>query len=678
MKKILNSISKGFQQIGPAIMPVIAVLPIAGFLLGIGSAVQQQALIDQLPFLGAAGVQQFGVLINAVGNLIIGNLGLFFAVGVAMNLSGKKGMAAFSAVLAFLVMNKTIEIVLGLSADSLSSTAYANVLGIYTLQTGVFGGLMVGIMVYQLYKRFHDIQLPQALSFFQGERFVPIISTLGAILLGLVMIVIWTPIQGAFDLFTNWLIETPYRFLAVFLYGFIMRLVQAFGLQHLIYPFFYFQMGSYTTASGTVVTGESSIFFAQMADGVPVTVGGFMTGSYINSIMCVAVALAIYHAAKPEKKQYVKGVMSGGAITAIFTGVSEPIEFSYLLISPFLWFVNSVMVGLGYAVTDLLEIRLGTGLAGNLIDYILYGIIPGSKNWYLLIPVGAVFFIVQYLLFSFFIRKMDIKTPGREDDEELEEMPETGTASEFAAKMIEYLGGKDNIVTLENCFTRVRAELRDRSLIHKAGFRALGASGVTEPGQNNVQVIFGPQSERIVNDMKAVLAGEKVKADAPPVLEAEDEADRIFGKEEFVAAASGKVIPLEAVKDDVFSKKMMGEGFAIEPTDGTVVSPVNGKIVTVFPTMHAIGIRSDLGKEIIVHMGLDTVELKGEGFEVCVKAGDDVQAGDRLAKFDREFVEGKGLSTVIPVVMANVQGKKVTVKPEGPVRAGDCLDVTIE
>lgn len=679
MKKVMNTISKAFQKVGPAIMPVIAVLPIAGFLLGIGSALQQTAMISALPFLGNDVVQHFAVLINSIGNLILGNLGLFFAVGIAMNLSGKKGMAAFSAVLAFLTMHKTIEIVLGIDAEVLaSSNAYATVLGINTLQTGVFGGLVVGIVVYLLYKKFHEVQFPQALSFFQGERFIPIISTLVAIILGLLMILIWPPIQGVFDAFTDWLINTPYRFLAVFMYGFVMRLVQAFGLQHLIYPFFYFQMGSYTTAAGAVVTGESSIFFAQMADGVPITVGGFMTGSYVNSIMCCAVALAIYHEAKPARKKYVKGIMLGAAITVAFTGVSEPIEFAYLLISPFLWFVNSVMVGLGYAVTDLLQIRLGTGLAGNIIDYVLYGIIPQANNFLLLIPVGAAFFAAQYFLFRFFIRKFNIKTPGRED-EAIEEVDQKAiSGSNMAVKMLEYFGGKENIITLENCFTRVRVTLKDRSIVQKDKFKALGAQGVVEPGENGVQVIFGPASEKIVGNMKKVMSGEMVVEEEIELVDVEKNEQLLLQKEPFVAPLSGNLVTLDKVNDSVFSQKMMGEGFAVEPNEGLVVSPVNGKIITIFPTKHAIGITSDLGKEIIVHMGLDTVELNGEGFNVLVKEGDIVEVGDNLAKMDLDFIKKNAKDTIVPIVITNMQGKSIHIKPIGTVQRGQSIDVDIK
>lgn len=680
MKKIMSTISKAFQKVGPAIMPVIAVLPIAGFLLGIGSAMQQTALISALPFLGNTVVQSFAVLINSIGNLILGNLGLFFAVGIAMNLSGKKGMAAFSAVLAFLTMNKTIEIILQVDAEKLaSSNAYATVLGINTLQTGVFGGLVVGIVVYMLYKKFHEVQFPQAFSFFQGERFVPIISTLAAIALGFVMILVWPPIQGVFDTFTNWLIHTPYRFLAVFMYGFIMRLVQAFGLQHLIYPFFYFQMGSYTTLSGTIVTGESSIFFAQMADGVPITVGGFMTGSYINSIMCCAVALAIYKEAKPARKKYVKGIMLGAAITVAFTGVSEPIEFAYLLISPFLWFINSFMVGLGYAVTDLLQIRLGTGLAGNMIDYVLYGIVPQANNFLLLIPVGIAFFFAQYFLFRFCIRKFNIKTPGREAAEEIELLEKSAvSASQTAVKMVEYLGGKDNVVSLENCFTRVRATVKDRGIVQKSMFKTLGAQGCVEPGEHGIQVIFGPASEKIVSDMKRVMSGEQVKDEPLKLHDTAQNEREMLGREQFVAAITGTLIPLEQVDDPVFSQKMMGEGFAIIPKDGHVVSPVNGVITTIFPTRHAIGITSDLGKEVIIHMGLDTVELNGKGFQILVKEQEIVEAGTPIAIMDLSVLETYEKSAVSAVVIANAMGKKLHLSSYGSVAAGDALEIGIQ
>lgn len=685
MKKYLNTISQGLQKVGPAIMPVIAVLPIAGFLLGIGSAIQQDAMIELIPALGASGVQMFAGIINSVGNLIIGNLGLFFAVGIAMNLAGKKSMAAFSALLAFLVMNKTIEVFLSLDAEKVANSGnrYATVLGINTLQTGVFGGLVIGIMVYLLYKKFSEVEFPMALSFFQGERFVPIISTLGGIIMGFVMILIWPPVQGVFDAFTNWLIDTPYRFLAVFLYGFFMRLVQAFGLQHLIYPFFYFQMGEYVNKAGEVIKGDSPIFFAQMADGVPITAGGFMTGSYINSIMCVAVAMAIVHTAKKSKKAATKGVMTSGAITAAFTGVSEPIEFSYLLISPFLWVVNSIMVGLGYAVTDALQIRLGTGLAGNIIDYILYGIIPKSTNYLLLIPVGAVFFVVQYCLFRFFITKFDIKTPGREDDDDLENdsavaADETGVV--LAAKMIEYLGGKDNIKTLTNCFTRVRTTVKDKSAVQKDKFKTLGAKGVTEPSEDGLQVIFGPQSEKIVNNMKRVM-NRIVTVPKEAVLIVNDtltDTADICGKEDFVSPATGKLIPLSQVKDPVFAEKTLGDGFAVEPIDSRIVSPVNGTIAMVFPTKHAVAITSDLGKEMLIHMGIDTVELNGKGFEILVKEGDTVETGTPIAKMDLSLLRKEGKDTVIPVIMTNSGEKTVRVSPYGEVKEGQVIDFDVQ
>lgn len=687
VKKTLSAIGGGFQKFGPAIMPVIAVLPIAGLLLGVGSALSTGSLIELVPALGAEPVQLFASLVKAVGNLIIGNLGLFFAVGIAMNMAGKKSMAAFSAVLAYLVMNTTISTVMGITADDVAAnTAYATVLGINTLQSGVFGGLLTGIMVYQLYKRFSETQLPQALSFFQGERLVPIVSTLGGILLGCLMMVIWPPVQWVFEVFTSWLTTTPLRFLAVFLYGFVMRLVQAFGLQHLIYPFFYFQMGSYTTAAGTVVTGESSIFFAQIADGVPVTVGGFMTGSYVNSIMCCAIALAIYRCAKPERRKYVKGLLIPAVITVAFTGVSEPIEFMYLLISPFLWVVNSAMVGLGYAVTDLLQIRLGTGLAGNVIDYVLYGILPQSNNFLLLIPVGAVFFAVQYFLFSFFIRRFDIKLPGREDDEALPEAQASGPAGNLgvAAKMIELLGGKENIISFENCFTRVRAVVKNRDVVSKDSFRALGASGTVFPGDSGVQVIFGPQSEAIVNAMKRVMAGEAVPEDEP-VMAAQtlESAEKIMmGKENFASPATGTVIPLAELADGVFSAGMMGPGFAVVPqADATgkveVVSPVNGTVVAVFPTKHAFGIKSDLGKEVVVHVGIDTVDLQGKGFESTVSVGDTIEVGTPLVTFDEKIVKDAGCNPAVVVVITNAMGKVLSVSPMGTARSADDLDVEI-
>ncbi|HJB94701.1 MAG TPA: glucose PTS transporter subunit IIA, partial [Candidatus Mediterraneibacter intestinigallinarum] len=337
----------------------------------------------------------------------------------------------------------------------------------------------------------------------------------------------------------------------------------------------------------------------------------------------------------------------------------------------------------GYAVTDALQIRLGTGLAGNIIDYILYGIIPKSTNYLLLIPVGAVFFVVQYCLFRFFITKFDIKTPGREDDDDLENdsavaADETGVV--LAAKMIEYLGGKDNIKTLTNCFTRVRTTVKDKSAVQKDKFKTLGAKGVTEPSEDGLQVIFGPQSEKIVNNMKRVM-NRIVTVPKEAVLIVNDtltDTADICGKEDFVSPATGKLIPLSQVKDPVFAEKTLGDGFAVEPIDSRIVSPVNGTIAMVFPTKHAVAITSDLGKEMLIHMGIDTVELNGKGFEILVKEGDTVETGTPIAKMDLSLLRKEGKDTVIPVIMTNSGEKTVRVSPYGEVKEGQVIDFDVQ
>lgn len=505
-----QKIADVLQMIGPAIMPVIAVLPPAALAMGIGSALQQDALVTLLPFLQAGWIHQLAVLLNSVGSLIIGNLGVFFAVGIAVNLTNKSGMAGLSALVSFLVMHQTINCIMGLTADSLASTAYASVLGIVSYQCGVFGGLVIGILMANLYNRFHEIQLPEWLSFFAGERFVLILALLGGMVTGAAMCVVWPLIQGVFDAFTNWLTTSPLRFLVVFCYGFFMRLVQAFGLQHLIYPFFYFQMGEYVTKAGNVVTGDSSIFFAQMADGVDITVGGFMTGSYIASILCVGIAFAMYRTARPERKKKVKGVLFGAALCALLTGITEPVEFSFLLISPVLWVIYSALVGLGYAICDLLQIRLGTALAGNVVDYILYGVIPQAKNWFLLIPVGIAFFVVVYFIFSRYIKARNLHTIGRESEEdiaiekELEKDPDA-----LPRKVLEYLGGASNIKSITNCITRVRAKVYDRSLVDVNAYKEVGAKACVTPGSDSVQLVYGAAAEPITASIKRIMSGEQ-------------------------------------------------------------------------------------------------------------------------------------------------------------------------
>lgn len=680
LKDLKNRISDGFQLIGPSIMPVIAILPIAALMMGIGSALQQQSMIDIMPFLANAGVVRVSTLLNAMGNLIIGNLGLFFAVGIAMNLSGKSGMAALSSLLCFLVMHKTIELTAGITADTLAAkSGYANVLGIYTFQCGVFGGLLVGIVVAWLYNKYHEIELPQSLAFFQGERFIPIISVLGGIVLGLVMLVIWPPVQGAFNAFTTWLIHTPYRFLCIFLYGFVMRLVQAFGMQHLIYPFFYFQMGEYTTKAGNVVTGESSIFFAQMADHHDITVGGFMAGSYIATTLCLAIALAMYHCARPERKKKVKGVLLGAALTALFTGVTEPIEFSFLLISPMLWLVYSALVGLGYAVLDLLQVRLGTALAGNLLDYILYGILPKAHNFLLFIPVALIFFVAGYIIFKTYITKRDIKTIGREDESEiqLEEMLDND-GDDLPMKVLEYLGGASNVKSVTNCITRVRAKVYDRSIVNLDDYKLIGAKAVVTPGSDNVQLVYGGASERIANTIKHLVAGGSMETAPVQKEEKKEKATfKIPAQVNLKIPADGELITLKDLDDGMFSEKIVGDGFAIRPTNGKVYSPVNGHVESVFPTKHALGLVDENGMEVLIHMGIDTVELEGEGFELSVKKGDKIKAGDALASMDLETIKSKGKDTPVIIAFSNIDGKEIKEPERKQVHVGEEIQIKI-
>lgn len=669
------------QNLGKAFMLPVAMLPAAGLLLGLGNAAQQDVTLQYLPFLDANWIQLVARVMEDSGGIIFSNLALIFAIGIAIGLAGD-GAAALAALVGYLVLNRVMSTWMGVTPEMVASDpSFANVLGIPTLQTGVFGGIIVGLIAAYSYNRFHNIEMPSFLGFFAGKRFVPIASAVLSLLVGLLMLLVWPPIQGAMNSASLWLIEEGTYF-AVFFFGFIKRLLIPFGLHHIFYAPFWYEFGTYTTAAGEIVRGDMTIFFAQLKDGVDITAGNFMAGEYpIMMFGLPAAALAMYHTARPEKKKFVAGLLGSAALTSFLTGITEPLEFSFMFISPVLYVIHAVLDGLAFVLMTFFSVNIGYTFSGGAIDFLLFGILPGKEPWWIAIILGLIFAVIYYVIFRFAINKFNLMTPGREkaEDEQSQE-GKKGTVSELPYNILDAMGGRENIANLDACITRLRVSVNDVKDVDKSRLKQLGAAGVLEVG-NNIQAIFGPRSEIIKSQMKDIMSGkapknvvtnqeeeveQQIEEVMPDVLQAEVKVDI------FVSPITGEIKPISEVPDAVFAEKMMGDGFAILPTDGAIVSPVDGTIVNLFPTKHALGIETDNGLEILIHVGIDTVKLEGNGFEALVAQGDKVKRGQPLLKVDLAYVKEHAPSIITPIVFTNLkEGETIQIDKNGTVESGE-------
>ncbi|MGD7046298.1 glucose-specific PTS transporter subunit IIBC [Jeotgalibacillus proteolyticus] len=680
-KKLFGSL----QKIGKALMLPVAILPAAGLLLAFGNALQNDTLINIAPFLTAGWIEVVASVMEESGGIVFDNLPLLFAVGVAIGLAGGDGVAGIAAIIGYLIMNATMGTVLGLDIQQVTGDsvdpANALVLGIPTLQSGVFGGIIVGSLAAYMYNRFYDIELPTYLGFFAGKRFVPIATAGSAVILGLLMLVVWPSIQDALNYFSNSLLSVNMA-LSAFVFGVIERALIPFGLHHIFYTPFWFEFGSYVNNAGETIRGDNYIFQAQIKDNVQdLTAGTFMAGKYPFMMFGLpAAALAIYHEARKEKKKLVAGIMGSAALTSFLTGITEPIEFAFLFVAPILFAVHALFAGLSFLTMHLLDVKIGMTFSGGLIDFLLFGTLNPQTNWWLVLPVGAVFAVIYYFGFRFAIRKFNLATPGREVDEDgNDEAKPASSKSDLPYDILEAFGGSANISNLDACITRLRIQVNEPSQVDKKELKRLGAAGVLEVG-NNVQAIFGPRSDSLKHQMKDIIEGKSPRpAKVNPSEEVEKEIEQTSPaalqnaeqSHSFVSPLTGRAVSITEVPDQVFSGKMMGDGFAIIPSAGEVYSPVNGKIVNVSPTKHAVGIESDNGREILIHFGIDTVKLNGEGFETHVSEGDTVKAGDLLLTVDLESVADKVPSIMTPVIFTNlVNGEEVKVIKES-VAKGD-------
>lgn len=687
------------QRIGRSFMLPIAILPVAGLLLGLGSSFTNQTAIATYRLEGILGegtlLHSLLVVMNHVGSAIFDNLPLIFAVGVAIGMAKKeKEVAALAALIAFFVMHISINSILELKGDLLPDGSISpdvlegtitSVCGITSLQMGVFGGIIVGLGVAALHNRFYKIQFPNALSFFAGSRFIPVISTLVYMIVGILMYFIWPLVQNGIYALGSLVTGTGY--LGTFFFGIIKRALIPFGLHHVFYlPFWQTALGGSSYVAGQLVSGGQNIFFAQLADAANIThfsadATRYFSGEFIFMIFGLpGAALAMYRCARPERKKAAGGLLLSAALTSMLTGITEPLEFSFLFVAPALFGVQVLLAGSCYMVAHILNIAVGLTFSGGLIDLFLFGILQGNAKtgWLMILPAGIIYFFLYYFSFSFLIRKYDLKTPGREEGTEETRLytkadVKQKASSQTSVLITEGLGGSENILDVDCCATRLRITVKDPSLITEETLKASGAKGVIQKGPN-VQVIYGPQVTVIKADLEeyisspasavptdsAALSTGKKAVDSPAVFSAM-----------ICSPATGTAMDLSQVKDGMFSEGIMGPGAAILPDEGKMYAPFSGTVSMVFDTKHAISLTADNGMEVLIHIGIDTVNLKGKYFRIHTAAGEKVKKGQLLADFDLANIKKEGYSVVTPVILVNGENQDVQLLKKGHIQKGE-------
>ena len=698
------------QRVGRSFMLPIALLPVAGLLLGIGSSFTNATMLEAY---GLTGVIYPGSLLytildimNQCGNVVFANLALLFAMGVAIGMAKKeKEVAALSGAIAYLVMNTAISAMINANGgvEAMAANSTTSSLGITTLQMGVFGGIIVGLGVAALHNKFYKIELPTVLSFFGGTRFVPIICTAVYLVVGIAMFYVWPVVQQGIALLGNLVVNSG--FVGTWIYGITERALIPFGLHHVFYmPFWQTAMGGTAIIDGAVVQGAQNIFFAELASKsttvFSVSATRFMSGKFPFMIFgLVGAALAMYHTARPEKKKVVGGLLLSAALTSMLTGITEPLEFTFLFVAPLMYAVHCVYAGLSYMLMHILNVGVGMTFSGGLIDLTLFGILQGNArtHWIWIVVVGVVYFFLYYFTFRVMITKMNLATPGREADDVEPKLytrsdykaktgigpdgAKTGCSDPVSAMILQGLGGKKNISDVDCCATRLRVTVVDESRVEDGLLKASGASGVIHKG-NGIQVIYGPQVAVIKSNLVDFMDSPESDNPAAPAAAApaaeDPSAPAKEGKASVLAAhMDGAVVALSQVADEAFASGAMGDGVAIEPAEGKLYAPADGVIETVFETKHAVAMTTDAGVELLLHIGIDTVKLGGKHFEAHAEAGQKVKKGELLVSFDMEAIQAEGYPLTTPMIVCNTDDyKEVKTLASGTVKNGaDLLSV---
>lgn len=704
------------QRVGRSFMLPIALLPVAGLLLGIGSSFTNATTIETY-HLGKF-IYEGGVLytildiMSKTGSAVFDNLALLFAMGVAIGMAKKeKEVAALSGAIAYIVMNTTISALITAKGgvEAMAENSTTSVLGITTLQMGVFGGILVGLGVAALHNKFYKTELPQVLSFFGGTRFVPIVSTVTYLIVGIIMFYLWPIVQLGISKLGVLVLNSGYA--GTWIYGILERALIPFGLHHVFYmPFWQTELGGSMMIDGNMVAGAQNIFFAELAskstEVFSVSATRFMAGKFPFMIFGLpTAAFAMYKTARPEKKKVVGSLLLSAALTSMITGITEPLEFTFLFVAPLMYAVHCVLAGLSYMLMHILNVGVGMTFSGGLIDMTLFGILQGNAktHWIWIVVVGLIYAVVYYFVFYFMITKMNLKTPGREPDDVEPKLyrrsdvneakaakvksTDKRTSDVVSATILKGLGGKENLSDVDCCATRLRVTVNDASKVMDDMLKASGASGVIHKG-NGVQVIYGPKVSVIKSDLEDFIDS-PYSDDPDSIIGTEKASDKIEEKPQTEGAENtetngktitlyshmnGTAVKLEDVEDEVFSQKILGEGAAVEPSEGKLYAPCDGKIDSVFDTKHAVNMVSDDGVEILLHIGIDTVKLGGQYFEAHVSDGQEVKKGDLLISFDMDKIKAAGYKVTTPLIIGNTDDY-ASVEPvaQNSVSAGDMI-----
>ncbi len=626
MNSVGNKMFSTLQQVGKSLMTPVSVLPAAGLLVALGRILEHHFI---------------GKLIFSGGLAIFEQLPVVFAIGVAIGFAGGAGVAGLAAVVGYFTFANVLKVmkeVLLLPVD---------------INTGVFGGIIIGLLSAYLYKRFFQIKLHPVLGFFAGKRFVPIITAACAVLVGVLLGYVWPPIQNGINHFGSFIMGSS---LGPAFYAAGKRLLIPLGLHHVYYQPFLYEFGQFVTSTGAIVKGESVRYFA----GDP-TAGRFMAAEFPLMLFGLpAACFAMYLRAPETRRKAIAGIMISAALTSIITGITEPIEFAFIFVAPILYVFHVAAAFLSGVLTGFFDIHLGYTFSASIIDYLL-GASNMKNSSYLWLVVGPAIAALYFGTFYWLIGLLDIKTPGR-DVEDNDEAANFVSTSHKAQEVLAALGGEKNIVALDACITRLRLTVKDPSIVNQARLKQIGAAGIMCTG-NNFQVIFGVESDVLKEEIKAVMAQEK-------------NAPKASGT--FIASPiNGELMTLAQVPDETFASKVLGDGFAIKPTDGVVYAPVDGKIAQLFRTNHAVGILTDEGLEVLIHVGIDTVKMNGQGFNAFVKKGDVVLRGQKLLEFDLDLVRSQAKSDITPIVITNmdkVSGLKL--QGNGQIKSGrDIMEI---
>ena len=713
------------QRVGRSFMLPIAILPVAGLLLGFGSSFTNATTIQTYGLEKILGdgtiLNSLLIIMNKVGSAVFDNLPLIFAVGVAIGMAKKeKEVAALSALIAFFVMNVAINAMLVITGEiTADGTIASNVLegtitsvcGIQSLQMGVFGGIIVGLGVAALHNRFHKIVLPNALSFFGGSRFVPIISTLVYMFVGIGMYFAWPVVQNGIYALGG--LVTGSGYLGTLIFGIIKRALIPFGLHHVFYmPFWQTAVGGTMEVAGQMVQGGQNIFFAQLADSANIAhfsadATRYFSGEFIFMIFGLpGAALAMYRCAKPEKKKQAGGLLLSATLACMMTGITEPLEFSFLFVAPALFAVQVVLAGSAYMIAHILNIAVGLTFSGGFLDLFLFGILQGNAktSWLRIIPVGIIYFFLYYFIFSFLIKKFNFKTPGREDDDTetklytkadvnarkeagKETAGNTGAADPVSEAITQGLGGKKNISDVDCCATRLRITVHDAARVNDEIIKTTGSRGIVKKGQG-VQIIYGPQVTVIKSKLEdyletapdeyyesaAVSEENSAEENTDTVNENNETQEKVVNTIVVSSPITGMAGDITTCPDEGFAGKMMGDGAVVTPEDDVICAPEDGEVLFVFETKHALGFQTESGLGMLLHIGIDTVSLNGEGFEVFVENGQKVKKGDPLMKIDIPFLTSHAPSLCSPVLCTELEeNQRVRLLATGEVKAGDPL-----